>query len=271
MITHVMLRQNEKYYPRQATIAGVKAAGDEMMTNPNSDLLTEDCVVVTWNKYGLAERFANQCKEAGGKHVVMEGGYIKRNDNYHLMNLDGFNGNETVKYNYSPERWNKLGIELKPWNSEGHYILVCAQRGKYNYSPMAMPSIWPNTILHSIREKTNMKIIYKPHPDRVVTPTNIPINCEVIDHREPLEKYLKNAFAMVVWTSNSATEALINGVPVFYCGPTIACAGLAKRGIKDIETPFYPTYRQKTFYDLAWRQWHISEIQSGEAWRYVVQ
>jgi hypothetical protein len=264
-----MLRQH-RAYPRRETLAGVQAAGDMLMTHADSSQLTRDCAVVTWNNYGLAKRFAGQCKQAGGKHVVMENGYLKREAGYYLMNLDGFNGNEKATPNDSPARWDKLGIELKPWVKDGAYILVCAQRGKYNYSPMAMPSIWPDAVLNSLRKRTSMKLVYKPHPERVVTLKQPPSNCEVLDHRTPLSDCLPRAFAVVVWTSNAATDALINGVPVFYCGPTIACADLATKGINTIEQPRYPE-REKTFYDLAWRQWHVNELQSGKAWRYVTQ
>ena len=65
MKAHVMLRHH-KVYPREETIAGIVAAGDKLMTNANSNDLREDCAVVTWNNYGLAKRFAGQCKEAGG-------------------------------------------------------------------------------------------------------------------------------------------------------------------------------------------------------------
>jgi len=270
MIVHVMLRQHE-VYPREATIAGVLASGDKLMSNTVSDALDENCAVVTWNKYGFSDRFATQCKAVGGKHIVMENGYLRRNEKYYLMNLDGFNGNETVNWNFSPDRWDKLNIELKPWKTTGKYILVCAQRGKYNYSPMAMPATWPDTVLEKIRQQTDRKIIYKPHPERVLMPVNLPVNCEVVHHKEPLDDLLENAFATVVWTSNAATESLLAGVPVFYCGPTIACKDLAKHGVGDIEYPYYATNRDKIFHNLAWRQWHVSEIQSGEAWRYVTQ
>ncbi len=265
---YVMFRRHHSY-PTKEVKRGIIACGDNVTTYRDHNI-NSSSVAVTWNCYGSSRRISERVKEVGGKHIVFENGYLSRDKGFFATGMNGINGNESNKAKLTTkDRFKQLGLTINPWNKKGRYILVCAQRGG-NYNDMAMHNRWPEDIINNIMSNTEMPVKYRPHPERQV---DISIEytdrygVEVLDHNEKIEEQIKDAFAVVVYTSNAANEALLQGIPVFYCGPTISCSHLSLQGIKNIETPFYPDNRKQYFSYLSHRQWHIDEIESGEAWQ----
>lgn len=274
MKTAFMFFRRHPSYPAYEVMKGIRSCGDDVQPFDNVRI-NSDSVAVTWNCYGTSRRVAEKVKALKGKHVVFENGYLNRQDGYYAMGLDGINGNEANAIEgISDERFKKLNIKIKPWNKKGKHILVCAQRGG-GYNQMAMPNEWPEEILGKLINKTGMSIKYRPHPERQINLDTSNYltdwhNVEIIDHTQDINEQIKDAFAVVVFTSNAANEALLLGIPVFYCGPAISCSHLALQGIENIEQPFYPEDREQYFNYLAHRQWHKDEIESGEAWRNLI-
>lgn len=92
----------------------------------------------------------------------------------------------------------------------------------------------------------------------------------MLDFDEPLSAHLLNAWAMVVHTSNAATEALIAGVPAFFDGPHLVTEGAAQQGIEGIERPALPD-RLPALQRLAWAQWSMREITRGDPFAHLLQ
>ena len=57
---------------------------------------------------------------------------------------------------------------------------------------------------------------------------------------------------------------MINGIPAFFTNNTLQNIG----SIKNIERP---KINHSFFYNLAYEQWNIKEIESGEAWEYLTR
>lgn len=268
---YVMFRKHPAY-PTQEVVQGIVHNGDKAVSYRDHNL-NKSSVAVTWNSYGTARRIAERVKQVGGQHIMFENGYLKRSENFYAIGMDGINGNESnFINNVSEARWKKLNLEIKPWNKNGKYILVCAQRGG-GYNTMAMPNQWPELVIDELITMTDIPIKYRPHPERQIQLDDFykrKWGVETLDHREKIENQIKEACAIVVYTSNAANEALLQGVPVFYCGPAISCSHIALHGIDKINTPFYSQEREKYFHYLAHRQWHIEEIKNGEAWRKLI-
>jgi len=260
-----MLR-NQQGYPYQETVLGVLRNADLVLDGYHDGLLGENLTIITWNHYGMAKRVSDKCEAAGGAHIAMENGYFLRSKGFYVMARDGFNGRESRRPDdTSTKRWESLDIELKPWKKNGSHVLVCGQRGG-NYSDMSMPVEWPERVMCRLREFTDRPIFYRPHPHRERLPNTWVENSYLVQNDVPLQTHLANAHAVVTWTSNAATDALIDGVPVFYSGPTIAAAEVAKCGIEGIEDPLYAE-REPVFHRMANNQWHLSELNDGTAWR----
>jgi len=265
---YITLKKHDAY-PWRELHAGVKQCGD--LTVAVWDPKTYDAlsIAATWNKYGTAARVADQVKAAGGTHIVLENGYLRRDLGYYAIGLNGVNGKDDRKILVRrPRRFRKLDIRIQPRHKGGRHILVIGQRGG-GYNDMAMPNDWPEKIIHEIRAITDRPIHYRPHPGRERRPCSVPTGYREVSTKHPIAEALRGAHAAVVWTSNGATDALIWGVPVFYCGPAIAIQEVAQRGIQNIETPaiWQEAHQVDILQELAHRQFHISEIERGTAWR----
>lgn len=133
-----------------------------------------------------------------------------------------------------PERWDSLGVELAPWR-DGHEIVILPQRG-IGPQAVAMPQAWPE----KVRRETGGRI--RPHPGT--------------KNATPLEDDLARCRLAVTWGSGAAIKALLMGVKVRSEMPNWI-------GAQDNTD----TGRLEMFRRLAWAQWRLSEIDSGEAFR----
>jgi hypothetical protein len=72
----------------------------------------------------------------------------------------------------------------------------------------------------------------------------------------------------VTWGSGAGIKSIVAGIPVFHEMPNWIGAPAAKLGLDDIEQPFLGD-RQPMLNRLAWAQWDLDEIASGEAISWV--
>jgi hypothetical protein len=163
-------------------------------------------VLVIWNRYGRFAAEADRFEAAGCDVLVCENGYVGRDAEgrqYYAIALGGHNGAGRY-YVGGAERWERLGIALKPWRTDGEHVLVCPQRG-IGPPGVAMPRDWARDVVQRLGAFTGRRIVVRPHPG----------------NRPPersLSADLDGVWAMVVWSSNCATEALIEGVPAMVGG-----------------------------------------------------
>jgi hypothetical protein len=87
-----------------------------------------------------------------------------------------------------------------------------------------------------------------------------------------LDKALDECYALVVWSSSEAGRALLRGYPCFYEAPNHVCELAMKRGIDEIEYPLRNNIaRERAFNKLAWAQWSVDEIASGEPFKLLLE
>lgn len=250
------VREREAH-KREAMKEGLLKLGFKM---GGGDLpLGKGSLLMTWNLHGV-EEYAKNLAQAGGTVIVVENPYVKydkEGNEYLAMARNGHNGS-----GFHPtggtERLEKLGYNPKPWAQGGYHILVCDQRG-IGSSTMRSPLNWGTKEVVELRKKTSRAITLRPHPGRVLPGSN-----------PPLKEQLRGAHAVVVWASNVATEALLEGVPVFYEAPHITLAKASKKGIAEIENPWKGD-RTEAFVNLSWSQWNLKEISSGDAIKRLIE
>lgn len=144
-----------------------------------------------------------------------------------------------------PNRWERLGLELKPWR-KGKFILICPPSDYVAKLFGFTVESWLESAMEQIRQVTDrpMSIRFKYAPGTI-------------------NEALENAHCLVTWTSNTAVDALLEGVPVFVPrvsqAAPVACWDLSK-----IETPVYPD-REPWAWSLAYGQFTVDEIASGFA------
>ncbi len=250
----------------EAIEAGAAAAGFRVRNGAGAPMPGD--VLLTWNFYGSRADTARGFQAAGAHAIVCEEAYIREvaGEHYFAMALGGHNGAGRWRVG-APERWAGWGIAMRPWRRDGAHVLVCGQRG-FGYNDMAMPDAWPDEVYGRLRRVTERPLWFRPHPKRRRRETRAPYD-RVLDYAEPLAAHLAEAWAVVVYSSNCATEALIAGVPVVYEAPHIVTAPACRRGIQALDAPFLGD-RLPAFARLAWAQWSMTEIARGVPFRQLL-
>jgi hypothetical protein len=266
----VVVRKRPEY-PFQEIMDGIAACGDHAIKGYASQTGDANTAVVTWHPYGRQGAAAHCHHRLGGRHIVVENGYVRKDalgEAQYCVEFDGFNGQGWIpKHGHDSWKWHRLGAELRPWRQRGDHILVCGQRGG-DYSDYSMPMDWPDSILDRLPHLTDRPIKYRPHPGRPWRPT-LRKGVEITDPRRPIHADLEGAHACVVWCSNAATEAIISGIPVFYQGPNLKLASIACDDLTLIEDPPME-HRGRALTELSWSQWSLSDLKRGEPWRFLM-
>lgn len=257
----IMLRAAPAYR-RDAFAAGFERLGYRVRFDAAPAEPERGDVLVIWNRYGAGAAAASAFDRVGQPVLVAENGYLGRDRRgrlYYALARDGHNGTGRWPVG-GPERWCALGRRLRPWRRDGRHVLVCGQRG-FGYNPMAMPDDWPDRVEAELRRLTDRPLWFRAHPARRRRLPSAAYD-RLTDYAKPLAADLKDAWAVVVWSSNAATEALLAGCPAFYTGPHIVTAGAAEAGLANLEAPRRPE-RRPVFERLAWAQWSVAELSDG--------
>lgn len=235
-------------YRREVFQSGLRRLGYEVVERPLS-IPNSDDLLVMWNRSPHEEAYAQRYERAGAKLVVCENGYIGKDADGHklfAMALNHHNGvGKWICGNL--KRWTYI---LSEWRTQGDFILLLPQRG-IGERGVAMDRYWPQTVAKRLSSLTKRPIRVRPHPGIAKT--------------DPYDA-LKGAWAAVTWGSGAAIKALYAGVPVFHelrqwIGAPAAT--YLEKGV-DVERPFLGD-RTPMFERLAWAQWSLKEIESGEA------
>lgn len=201
--------------------------------------------------------------EAEGRLMIIEKGFVKRDEYFHI-GWDGLNGR--AEFNNSgmpPDRWNKLGIDLVPWQDDQpeRPIIVCGQVPWDASVQHTDHILWCRETMALLRSITARPLIFRPHPA-----TNNQVDYAVPGVSVSTKRFeddLANAHAVVTFNSNCAVEAAIKGVPVFVADQGSMAREIANYELSDIEHPNKPP-RNQWANDLAYTQWNLAEITCGD-------
>ena len=122
--------------------------------------------------------------------------------------------------------------------------------------------------IDQIRKYTDREVIVRPHPRcrvdgmqyefknvRIQQPVKYP------DSYDDYDFIVEDAYAIVNWSSNPATQAVIGGVPVF-TGPSSLAYEVGNPDYSTIENPLKPD-RTQWLNDIAYTEWTVEEISKG--------
>ncbi len=166
-----------------------------------------------------------------------------------ILDLDGY---FRIVYNdfihngegeYPDDRLKKLNLKILDHNKSGTYIIISepseSMKKLYN--------------VHNWSEQT--KKIIKKFSDRQIVLHNK-------FSKKPLDELLKNAWAFVSLQSTAGFKAMLNGIPAYFTAKTL-------KNINKIEEIEDPKINYKVLNNLAYGQWTLSEMASGEAWEKI--
>jgi len=206
-------------------------------------------------------------KKAGKRVIVLETGYVNRGDgpdNHYAAGWGGLNNRADFKNEeMPPDRWEQLGVELKPWK-QGERFVLCGQV-PWDASVQNIDIVdWLVKTAYGLRIQSSRGVIYRPHPKSKEFPDFVP-GCGT--SKVSIEEDFERAFCFVTYNSNAAVLAVINGVPATYVDEGSMAKGVAG-SLAHTLYPLMPD-RQQWANNLAYTQWTPSEMREGLAWRHL--
>ena len=209
--------------------------------------------------------------QASKPTIVLEVGGIKRGTTWKVglngINRDAFFGD----IGNSSDRSNLLNLEVKPWRTDGKYILICGQHDKsLQWQNMPPMSQWVIDTIDEIQRHTDRPIIFRPHP-RCSLP-HIEHEFKNVIRQDPrkidgtyddFDMSFNNVHATISYSSNPGIHSILEGVPAFV-GPASLAYDAANDidFLHDIENPLKPD-RQQWLNDYAWTEFTVEEISAG--------
>ena len=250
---------------------GCRALGFSTVDNSN-----DSDVDVIWSVLFSGRMAQNQLvwKNAQNKKkpvIVLEVGGIQRGTTWKV----GLNGINRDAYfgdmGHTSSRANLLGLILKPWRTDGEYILIAGQHDKsLQWQHMPRMSQWVMNTIDSIRAHTDRPILFRPHPrcplqhiekefKNVYRQNPIKLNGTYDD----FDMSFNNIHATVSYSSNPGIHSVLNGVPAFVGPASLAYdVGNDIDFLHDIESPLMPD-RTQWLNDYAHTEYTIEEISQG--------
>ena len=212
-----------------------------------------------------------RAKAEGRPVIVLEVGGLKRGLTW-KVGLDGINR----EANFGPKgnddsRAKKLGLTLTPWkynNEQGDIIIACQHNKSHQWRNQKTVQSWVFDCIELIRQYTNRKIVVRPHPRCPIPSIEIEFPNVIIQTPKHLEGTYddfdfdcSDAYAVVNWSSNPATQAVMQGVPVFV-GPDSLAFDVGSTNLASINSPAMPD-RTQWLNDIAYTEWTLDEIKEG--------
>lgn len=206
---------------------------------------------------GLRERGADVLADftkRGIPVVVADLGYVDRAtgptdiEGHWQLSIGGLNRLPTI--DCPPNRFAKLGASITAPTGNGTMTIIAGQHvgdASHSFKTAEEIAAWAE----QMAEKIDGEVVFRPHPRSPHVRPNLPID------DLPLAESLARAKAVVAYTSNIGNDALLAGVQPIANGPAIWA---------DVSLEAREAY----FARLAYGQWMLAEIASGEAVRFLV-
>ena len=163
-----------------------------------------------------------------------------------IINMDGYfrivfnNFVHNGEGDYPEDRLKKLNLKIMDQKRSGDYIIL------------SEPSETMKRIYNNPNWVNNTKKILKNYTDRKIVLHNK-------FSKEKLDDLLKNAWAFVSLQSTAGFKVMQSGVPAYFTDQSL-------KNVAKIENIENPEINYKIFKNLAYGQWTLEEISSGEAW-----
>jgi len=209
--------------------------------------------------------------KTGRNVIVLEVGGIKRGTTW-KVGLNGINRDAYFgSMDNSSDRANLLKLSLKPWRTDGKYILICGQHDKsLQWKNQPSMSNWFMQTYREIRKHTDRPIVFRPHPRCRLE--HIELGLKHVYRQDPVkiggsyddfDMGFNDIHATISWSSNPGIHSIINGVPAFVGTSSLAYPVANDIDfLQDIETPAMPD-RQQWLNDYAHTEYTVEEIAAG--------
>ena len=168
------------------------------------------------------------------------------------------------------------------WKIDGENIVIMMQNPGDASLRGADIFEWCYNTVKEIRTRTTRPIIVRPHPlprkgmdaltSRLLEFENLTIvENELPDNLRPLEEDFKDAYCVVSFSSGSAVDAVLTGVPNIALDPGNMAWLVSKHSLDNIEYERYISDRKEWMQKISHCQWNVEELKNGECWKHIKQ
>ena len=229
--------------------------------------------------------FEKQQRE-GKRSIIVDSNlflYADKNNTKQFLrySYDGVfpNTGEYCNSNPDPKRWEiiskSLGLTLKPWKTDGNFILLCCQRDG-GWSMDGKPLVpWILNTVKEIRRHTDRLIMIRFHPGdkNILTHKRVIAKFKlkniVISNSIDIRQDFVNAHSLISYNSSPGVVAAIEGIPTFVLDPVRSqAADVAHHNLEDIEKR-QEFDREPWIHKMAQMHWILDELKDGTAWRHL--
>jgi hypothetical protein len=195
----------------------------------------------------------NGQKATGGITIVIEKGYIRR-DEYYAVGINGLNNRAYFNNLNSPgDRFKELGVELKS-GTDG-YTLLCGQVPHDASVQNVLIDDWYQKIIKSL------DVVFRPHPLFHVEPPGVEVS------QKSLEDDLEGAGRVITYNSNTGVDAALRGLPVYAEDKGSMVYDIASQDLQDIHLGD----RTQWANNIAYSQWTPEEMARGLPWNHFYE
>lgn len=263
--------------PRDQLLAeALRAAGHQVTVLPvDAEIGDYDlhCVISVsspelWRRLGAA----------GVKRLLWDKGYNRDFPRWWRVAFDGHQPADYVgRANHPADRAEAQGwidrIEDLRTSADKGVLLAGASPNYQAFAGLPDPTTYAEQIIAAVRELTDRPIVYRPKPQwrEAVAVEGAEFShhpVKVKGHRIRVD--LERAHVMIVHASNACLEAALAGVPVICLGPAVT-RSISSTDLLDVENPRRATREERlqAVANIAYCQWSLDEIASGEVWPYI--
>ncbi|MCD4511773.1 hypothetical protein LQT97_11035 [Brucella pseudogrignonensis] len=239
---------------------GMQSTGIQTLVGPKWRPSYADIAIVwSWKQ----PRIIEDAQQANRLLIVMERGFLQPRFEWVSLALNGFNDRGYFPPgNDNGERWRRhFSHHLRPWQERKGYVLLIGQvPGDASLNGTNIIS-WAQSRTDMLR-RAGHKVVYRPHP-QADTATPDGAACS----RRDLKSDLSGATFVVTYSSTTAVEAILEGVPACVEDAGSVAYPMASH---HIDEPLRRPDRTQWCHDLAWRQWTLEELRDGSAWRHLM-
>lgn len=228
----------------------------------SDDVGTPDVAVL----YGVGQKELIASLQARGTRcLIMEMGYVGDRNKYQSLLFDGLNGKGMhPKATDGGARWDRLfGHHMQPWREGGKYVLIAGQWHKDQSVRHLNCAAWYDAA-HTAAQVHGLPVRFRRHPAYGRSIAHPRIDIPQLTGTE--EAAISNAALVCTINSNFGVISALAGVPVCATDPGSMAWDVATHNVGD--APIRPD-RTEWAHNLAFAQWTIEEMASGEAWNHL--
>lgn len=256
-----------------------------------------DCDVAiifgSWKDRGAHHLVRTSVAEQATCFVCLESQLLDRkthdNFQYYRIGVNGFlNGSAFWNAeNCPPDRYNNLDLgDWEGWreNYEGHILIALQLPGDASMRGNSIVD-WCLDTIRTIRNQTDRPIVIRTHP--IANDKKSDTYYELIKaiafnefsnvtlsngKTSAIERDFAGAYCTVTYSSGLAIDSIRHGIPVIACDPGNFAWNISSKFPDEVLSPQKADYDvvQQWFYNLAYCQWTVEEMQNGKVWRHLV-